>query len=77
MLEHYRPSWMTEEHELLATTARRFTTEEIIPNECLQLFGGAGYMTEYPIARMYADARVMRIFGGTNEIMKELISRSL
>ena len=45
--------------------------------KCLQLFGGAGYMNEYPIARMYADARVMRIFGGSNEIMKELISRSL
>lgn len=44
---------------------------------CLQLFGGAGYMNDYPIARMYADARVMRIFGGANEIMKELIARSL
>jgi acyl-CoA dehydrogenase len=48
-----------------------------VVDECLQLFGGAGYMNEYPIARMYADARVMRIFGGTNEIMKELIARSL
>jgi acyl-CoA dehydrogenase len=44
---------------------------------CLQLFGGYGYMAEYPIARMYADARVQRIYGGTNEIMKELIARSL
>jgi acyl-CoA dehydrogenase len=52
------------------------TLGEIV-DECLQLFGGAGYMNEYPIARMYADARVMRIFGGANEIMKELISRSL
>jgi acyl-CoA dehydrogenase len=41
------------------------------------MHGGAGYMNEYPIARMYADARVMRIFGGANEIMKELIARSL
>jgi acyl-CoA dehydrogenase len=48
-----------------------------VVDECLQLFGGAGYMNEYPIARMYTDARVMRIFGGTNEIMKELIARSL
>ncbi len=48
-----------------------------VVDECLQLFGGAGYMNEYPIARMYADARVMRIFGGANEIMKELIARSL
>lgn len=44
---------------------------------CLQLFGGYGYMLEYPIAQMYADARVQRIYGGANEIMKEIISRSL
>ena len=46
-------------------------------DECLQLFGGYGYMWEYPIARMYADARVQRIYGGTNEIMKDLIARKL
>jgi alkylation response protein AidB-like acyl-CoA dehydrogenase len=46
-------------------------------DRCLQLFGGYGYMTEYPIARAWADARVMRIFGGTNEIMKEIIGRSM
>ena len=46
-------------------------------DECLQLFGGYGYMKEYPIARLYADARVQRIYGGTNEIMKELASRFL
>jgi len=44
---------------------------------CLQLFGGYGYMMEYPIARAYADARVQRIYGGTSEIMKELIARSV
>ena len=43
----------------------------------LQLHGGYGYMTEYPIARAYADARVTRIYGGTSEVMKELISRGL
>ncbi|MFM0640542.1 acyl-CoA dehydrogenase family protein [Paraburkholderia metrosideri] len=48
-----------------------------VTDECLQLFGGYGYMTEYPIARLYADARVQRIYGGTNEIMKELIARRL
>ncbi|HEY9240209.1 MAG TPA: acyl-CoA dehydrogenase family protein [Burkholderiaceae bacterium] len=48
-----------------------------VVDACLQLFGGAGYMNEFPIARMYTDARVMRIFGGTNEIMKELIARAL
>lgn len=46
-------------------------------DECLQLFGGYGYMNEYPIARMFRDARVQRIYGGTNEIMKLLIARSL
>ena len=44
---------------------------------CLQLHGGYGYMAEYDIAQMWADARVQRIYGGTNEIMKELIGRSL
>ncbi len=46
-------------------------------DECLQLHGGYGYMREYPIARMYADARAQRIYGGTNEIMKEIIARTL
>lgn len=46
-------------------------------DDCLQLHGGYGYMLEYPIARMYADARVGRIYGGSNEIMKELVARSL
>ena len=44
-------------------------------DECVQLFGGYGYMYEYPIARIYADSRVQKIYGGTNEIMKELASR--
>lgn len=48
-----------------------------VVDECLQLHGGYGYMWEYPIARLWADARVQRIFGGANEIMKELIGRSL
>jgi len=46
-------------------------------DECVQLHGGYGYMWEYPIARAYADARVQRIYGGTNEIMKELVTRSM
>jgi len=46
-------------------------------DECLQLFGGYGYMQEYPISRMFVDARVQKIYGGTNEIMKLLIARSL
>lgn len=48
-----------------------------IVDQCVQLFGGYGYMLEYPIAQMYVDARVQRIYGGANEIMKEIIARSL
>jgi alkylation response protein AidB-like acyl-CoA dehydrogenase len=48
-----------------------------VVDECLQLHGGYGYMLEYPIAQMYADARVQKIYGGSNEIMKELIARTL
>lgn len=51
--------------------------ENKIIDRCLQLFGGYGYMDEYPISRMYRDARIQRIYGGTNEIMKLLIARTL
>jgi acyl-CoA dehydrogenase len=62
-----------------AAMAKLWLTEgqcEVV-DRCLQVFGGYGYTTEYPIARMYADARVQKIYGGTNEIMKELIARVL
>ena len=52
-------------------------TQGRVVDECLQLFGGYGFMNEYMVARMYADARIQRIYGGTNEIMKEVISRAL
>ena len=48
-----------------------------VVDQCLQLFGGYGYMSEYPISRAYVDARIQRIYGGTSEIMKELVSRSI
>lgn len=48
-----------------------------VADRCLQLFGGYGYMKEYPISRAYVDARVQRIYGGTSEVMKELIARGL
>ncbi len=48
-----------------------------VVDECVQLFGGYGFMAEYPVARLYADSRVQKIYGGTNEIMKELIARSM
>jgi acyl-CoA dehydrogenase len=62
-----------------AAMAKSWVTESVgkVVDECLQLYGGYGYMNEYPIARMYADARVGRIYGGSNEVMKELIARSL
>jgi acyl-CoA dehydrogenase len=62
-----------------ASMAKAWATDrqcEVL-DKCLQLHGGYGFMDEYLIARMYADARVQRIYGGTNEIMKELIARSL
>ena len=62
-----------------AAMAKTFVTDAVckVVDECLQLFGGYGYMNEYPIARMYADARVGRIYGGSNEVLKELIARAL
>lgn len=62
-----------------ASMAKYWTTDLQckVMDECLQLHGGYGYMWEYPIARAYADARVQRIYGGTNEIMKEVIVRQM
>ena len=52
-------------------------TQHRVTDECLQLFGGYGYMREYPISKLFVDSRVQRIYGGSNEIMKEIIARSL
>jgi acyl-CoA dehydrogenase len=62
-----------------ASMAKWWTTQMQcdVADECLQFFGGYGYMQEYPISRMYTDARIQKIYGGTNEIMKEIISRFL
>jgi acyl-CoA dehydrogenase len=62
-----------------ASMAKYWTTDlqQEVLDECVQLHGGYGYMNEYLVCRMFADSRVQRIYGGTNEIMKELISRSL
>ena len=59
--------------------AKYWTTELQLKvvNQCLQLHGGYGYMMEYRIARDYIDSRVQTIYGGTNEIMKEIIGRTL
>src|SRR5690606_23357609 len=48
-----------------------------IVDECLQIFGGYGYMKEFPIAQLFMDARVQRIYGGSNEVMKDLIARTM
>ncbi|SNS14947.1 acyl-CoA dehydrogenase [Belliella buryatensis] len=61
-------------------SAAKYTMTELqceVADECVQLHGGYGYMWEYPVARAYADARVQRIYAGTNEIMKELIARKI
>lgn len=62
-----------------ASMAKYWTTDLQckVMDECVQLFGGYGYMWEYPITRAYADARVQRIYGGTTEIMKEVIARAM
>ncbi|MBV9260302.1 MAG: acyl-CoA dehydrogenase, partial [Pseudolabrys sp.] len=62
-----------------ASMAKAWATDALatVVDRCLQLFGGYGFMDEYPISRLYRDARVMRIYAGTNEIMNLLIARSL
>ncbi len=75
MAEHLRGELSVEK----AAMAKYWITDtqgEVL-DECVQLHGGYGFMQEYAIAEMWADARVQRIYGGTNEIMKELIARSL
>ena len=66
------PSEVAASVKLLATEL-----EGKVMDACVQLHGGAGYMDEYRISRMYTDARVSRIFAGTSEIMKEIIGRGL
>ncbi|WP_034925181.1 acyl-CoA dehydrogenase family protein [Gillisia sp. CAL575] len=73
---------LLSEHNLTAESASmaKYSATEMhskVVDICLQLFGGYGYMWDYPIARMYADNRVARIYAGTNEIMKVLIARGL
>ena len=75
MSEHLRGA-LTVDKAAMAKYWLTDTQGEVL-DDCVQLFGGYGYMLEYPIAEMWADARVQRIYGGTNEIMKELIARNL
>ena len=73
--EHLKRKLTVEE----AAIAKLFSSEELSKalDELLQLYGGYGYMMEYPITRAYVDTRVYRIYGGTSEVMKELIARKL
>ncbi|MGI9276273.1 MAG: acyl-CoA dehydrogenase family protein [Endozoicomonas sp.] len=75
-LERYQ----NQELDNASASMAKLCTSEIlgrVTDGCLQLHGGYGYMTEYPVARAYVDARVQRIYGGTSEIMKELIARDV
>jgi len=73
--EHLRGEYLVKE----CSMAKLWQTEMLarVVDECLQLFGGYGYMLEYPISRAYMDARVQRIFAGTNEIMKVIIAKQM
>ena len=75
-LEQHTRNELTSEEGAMAKLWATELQGEVV-DECLQLFGGYGYMLEYPIARMYADARVQRIYGGTSEIMRNIIGRTV
>jgi alkylation response protein AidB-like acyl-CoA dehydrogenase len=71
------------EHDAFRETVRTFLTKEVLPHyeqwekDGIVVHGGYGYMTEYRVARAFTDGRVQTIYGGTTEIMKEIIGRSL
>ena len=78
----YKAAWLKDQGRdfaLAAAQAKLYTGElsNRAVNWALQIHGGYGYMDEYPISRLYRDARVMRIYAGSNEIMKVIIARSL
>lgn len=71
---------MRKELDIPTAAAAKYLMTDLqckVIDECVQLHGGYGYMWEYPIARMWADARVQRIYGGTNEIMKTIVAKAL
>ena len=79
-LDHCIERHVRGELDTVTASMAKYRTSDMqadVIDRCLQLFGGYGYMDEYPISRMYRDARVLRIYAGTNEIMKLLIARSL
>ena len=71
---------MQEKLDTATASMAKYWTSDLqckVMDECVQLYGGYGFMWEYPVTRAYADARVQRIYGGTNEIMKEVITRAM
>ena len=80
LIEHYKTLLINKQLTAeQASMAKLVTTEmeDSLIDRALQMFGGYGYMREYPISRFYVDSRVQRIYGGTSEIMKEVISRKV
>jgi acyl-CoA dehydrogenase len=75
VLEHEKGELSADD----AAKAKLFTSEleGRVVDDCVQLHGGAGYMDEYPISRMYTAARVSRIYAGSSEIMREIVARSI
>lgn len=79
-MDHCTERLLNEDLDAATASMSKYWVSDLqckIIDECLQLHGGFGYMDEYPIAQMYADARVQRIYGGANEVMKMLIARTL
>ena len=78
-IQHYIDGNNDPAMNSLASMAKLIAADKAVAvvDRCVQFFGGYGYMMEYPIARSYAAMRVTKIYGGTSEIMKEIISRSL
>ena len=75
VVEHMAGKYLVKECSMAKLWQTEMASEVI--DECLQFFGGHGYMDEFPISRLYTDARVSRIYGGSSEIMKMIIARSL
>jgi acyl-CoA dehydrogenase len=80
MLEHYKALLTDKALTPAQASMAKYSSCEMecrVIDQALQMFGGYGYMQEYPISRFYVDARVQRIYGGTSEIMKEIIGKSV
>ena len=79
-INHCINQYMAGELDTVTASKAKLSSTELqckVADDCLQLFGGYGYMQEYPIARAFLDARVQRIYGGASEVMKEIIARGL